>query len=348
MSTIHTALDRGDFIASAVAPLDKAVKISYRSIDFVLTITGVVQDAISQSFEMISNDLKNASTLIEGSRLFGTMALLTSKDEQGRSFFERHSWQRCADRVFLAGHQALKLVTAAVKWQLMQLGTLANYAVGSLPVFKLVTESLIIVSSFFSAWDNINALSGLKGLYQETHEKFEKWATRKISIALVRTGNDEEIAALKNRYLADADAAKVELEKLSALPEKTEEIASQIAKKQHVYDRCQNRLSKIESKDYLGLADDLDKPKLIDYKIRKWEVVKENIVSDIKGSWLRIAAAVGKIAVISLALTLIAVNYWTMASKLFLFGFGIIVDSTALSKIFYERFHNHLPLPVYG
>jgi len=380
--------------ATEVELLEKLTKIGYRILDVF-----AVKGNLSAPFAVLSRHLKQTAEVFESFRFFGAMQTLICPNKEGVYFLKdpKNSWQKCADRVFLAGHTGLKMLNGMDKFNLIHLGTVAKVSIGHLPIFKLTYDGFIILSSFFGSWDAINHLPGVRKHLSEADYKIEKWEFRPTMIALVRASDQIEIAEYQEKCITTVFEKQEEIaknnKKLAVLQqealvyedvlknidngsfiapkksllsfraqtpeeirEKTQAKAKEIAKKigqvkviQQKYEqriqRCEDRLTKIAAHDYKGLADELS-TKNIEYKSNKWQVSKYNAEVDQNKMWLKIANAVGKIAVVTLALTLMAFNFWTAAATLTLLGLGIVVDSIGSIKILYEDYRHHKPMPV--
>lgn len=130
----------------------------------------------------------------------------------------------------------------------------------------------------------------------------------------------------------------------------------------------QARLAKIEAKDFEGLANELkgnlitnstaptedvkkELAKAVDAKIKKWEHFKQDKLASKQrperaSSWMKIAASVCKIAVISLALTLTAINLWTFPLLMTVVSLGLLGDSISFIRIFHDRYKLRNPVDV--
>jgi hypothetical protein len=105
------------------------------------------------------------------------------------------------------------------------------------------------------------------------------------------------------------------------------------------------KISKIAARDCRGLAADLEKADA-NFKLKKWEVRKANAQQEKTKVWVRIANAVGKIGVVTLALSLLAASVIAAPVPAFTLLFiGTIIDSIGLTKILIEEFWKPKPLP---
>lgn len=357
-------------VASNVEPLEKVVKITYKVIDFV----ALVQGAVAAPFKSLSTGLKQTAEVFETIKFFGAMKTLICP-ENGVYFLTNvnNTVQKRLDRVFLAAHSSLKMLSSLNKYSFIKLGKIAKYSIGHLPVFKFVSDAFVGFSSFFGAWDSIKSLSKVQKNLNNAIVKFDKWEYRETLIALIRGGDQLELADLEKKY-ADKIvkiSQKIALldqelqhhiecrEKLSVnsidstmqkMPENERQLnlnkhvdqakilSNKIAKLQNLKVKYETREFKIARRDYKSLANEL-REKDVYAKILKWESVKEeNEVRQTK-CWLKIANSIAKIVVVSLALTLTAINLWTVPTLLTLLGLGIFADSIGLTKIFYEDYH---------
>lgn len=141
--------------------------------------------------------------------------------------------------------------------------------------------------------------------------------------------------------------------------------AAKIKKLENSGAKVAARLDKLEKGQFKELADELyaqaervyevkrivdgkektEKMACVDFKLHKWTVKKENAKIESNKAWLSIANAVGKIAVVALALVLTAADIWVAPALLSLFILGIAVDSIGWTKIMTTEYYKFKPLP---
>jgi hypothetical protein len=370
----QTGLGWCAFSAVKVEPLEKVSKIGYKFIDLVALIRG----SISSPLELLSSRLKVASDMFESIRFFDSMKTLVCPNEKGVYFFQDKTvtWQKRADRVFLAAHTGLKMVNGANKFGLINLGMVAKYSIGHLPIFKLTYDSFIILSSFFGNWDAINSLPKAQKNLALANEKIDKWEYRETLIDLIRAQDQIEIDEVLQRYSAKASEAGQALDKLEVKAQKyskklkelaaqsdapvteksiqekeilwakAQKVAAEFDKMAAVKQKAEGRIFKIAQKDYESLADELAQ-KDRDFKVRKWEARKDKAEVDQTKCWLKIASAIAKIAVVTLALVFTAINLWTLPAAIAVTALGLLSDSTGYVKILYENHRKPKPEPIF-
>lgn len=127
--------------------------------------------------------------------------------------------------------------------------------------------------------------------------------------------------------------------------DKEQNIAGTIAKAEAELNKYEERLSLIQSKDYNGLADELDKMSQA-YKLKKWEVIKSNQGVGITKSCWGIANKVGKIAVISFAACMTIFSLSTMPFLDGVLILGVVAESTGLVKMLLDHFYKPQEIPT--
>lgn len=372
----QNSLEIAAFTVGNSEALEKVAKITERTIRAVEVIFGGLSNAVSN----FGSQLKDAIIVFESLRFVGIMNFLITP-KNGKYFLTdpANSWQKRLDRVTLAFHCAFKTVKGLNKFGFVELGVMAKNAIGQLPIFVLAMDSFIVASSFFSSWDSLaNSLPKASKNLSKDNYKLDKWEYRLTAIALLKAGDEierkyfevkyndksselhaeldglEKKARLNDDKLQKALAVQQEVE--TQIPNETVEkivanckaetkkLSLEIGRVQVKLEKVDERLAKIAARDCRGLAEDLEKAN-IHFKIKKWEVCKANDKQEKSKVWIKIANAVGKIAVVALALTLTAINLWTAPFMLSLIFMGILVDSIGLSKILVEEFWKAKPIP---
>lgn len=372
---IHKSLEVATFTATHSEPLEKVAKLAERFI----RVSDVAFGGISQAVSNLGNQLRDAIIVFESLRFVGIMNFLVTP-KNGKYFLvdSANSWQKRLDRVTLAIHCAFKSIKGLNKFGFVDLGVMAKNAIGKLPIFTLTMDSFILASSFFSTWDNLAVVQPkVRKKLDETEAKIEKWEYRPMAIAGLKAGDEIERRHFESKYNAKAlelnnslqgleKKARLNEDKLqkalsqeageTQLPQNVQEkiikectveskkLAREIGSIQAKIIKTDGRIAKIVARDCKGLALDLEKTD-VNFKIRKWEVGQANAKQESAKNWVKVANSVGKIAVVTLALTLTAINLWTAPFLLTLLGMGILVDSIGLSKILLDEFWKPKPLP---
>lgn len=323
---LYKGLDLASYSVTNVEPFEKISKIIFRTIDFFSVLT----KKVSAPVLMLGSRLKDTCDITESLGLCGRVKELVCPDEKGQYFFKKSSWQKCADRILLAVACVFKTINSAVKLSLVSLGKLAKLTIGRLPVFRLVPDCLVAVSSFFGTWESKNNAEAASAKLKIANRKVEKWAKRSALIEQVRRGNYAEFIALKNSY--QKKVAKLE-EQIKALDAAS--ATKEIAIKKADLKKYQDRLAKIEANDNVGLADDLAKAD-ISFKQKKWSVEQSNAKIMQNKAWFGIANGVSKIFVITMATTMTALSLASSPHVLTLLAAGVCVDSIGLTKALYD------------
>lgn len=318
LDVAHEAISKND-------NLMKVSKISFKIIDFVSLLTG----KISTAFKMLSSRFKDTSDVIEGFCLVGRVKELACPDK-GEYFLRKSTWQKCADRIFLTAASVFKTINIAVKFSLVNLGRAAKFAFGKVPVMRLIPDSLVMMSSFFSVWDNKNISKKTSQKIDIANTKIDKWAHRPVQVAAVRSGDSEEIFNLKIDYQIKSAHLEREIHGLDPVSKSKE-----IAKKTAVLIKYQDRLSLIANNNYAVLADELAKPN-VSLKQKRWSFEYDNQKFNQNKALLAITSGVSKIFVITMATTGTALGLSTMPWTLSLMAIGIAVESIGLTKALYE------------
>lgn len=370
---VSHVLDGSGLIATKIEPYYRTAKVTYRIIDFVAAITS----AVSSTFLKLSAELRATTDFIECTRFFSVASeLINPKD--GVYFFQnkKNLIQKRIEKVTLACHSALKMVGAGIKYGFIDLGKIAVYSIGQLPVFKLVTDGFYAVSSFFAAWDARIKIKKYNSSINHSEKQIATWERFYEQVVLVQLGEETELQSLKDKYTASiqkrsaiVDLKGKLLEKLTsehdlalakakgnvaAVPKKKvqqiTDLKADIQKCKARMELCKGRLEKIDAKDYFGLAEDLkshaiktakssDQPEPLQYavdsKVKKWQLIKANLCS----SWMKVASAVCKVAVITIALTFTAINLWTLPCLLTVVSLGLLGDSFSFVRVFYDRYN---------
>lgn len=322
---VQKGLDLTHEAISKSANLEKVAKITFRTIDFFSLLTG----KIATGFKVLSSHLKDTATVTECFNLASRVKELACPDK-GEYFLKKSTWQKCADRIFLTAAAVFKTVNAAVKLALINLGRLASVTIGRVPVMRLIPDTFMMFSSFFSIWDNKNVSKKESEKLAVANNKMEKWANRPALIANVRSGESETVFYLKNDYQMKCALLEREIHRLDPVAKSKE-----IAKKTAVLNKYQNRLTLIAKNNYEDLANELAKAD-ISLKQKHWSNATNQSKYGQNKAWLGIASGISKMFVITMATTGTALGMCSLPWLLSLTAVGIAVDSIGLTKSLYE------------
>ena len=370
---MHKTLEISAYTVTHAEPLEKVAKITGR----ILGMAEIAFNGLSKAFANLNSQLRDTILVFETLRFVGVMnMLLTPKN--GKYFLSdpNNSWQKRADRVNLAFHTAFKMVKGLNKFGFVDIGFMAKNVVGKLPIFTLSMDSFIIASSFFSTWDIlVNSLPRANKTLAKANAKVDEWEWRPTALLLLKANDEIQRLQFEEKYSQKAEKLRAEqadleskfrlnedkLQKLASpestlkkdVQEKTlAECMSEKKKLSQLLGRVNVRIhdtdekiSKIAARDCRGVAADLEKADA-NFKLKKWEVRKANAQQEKTKIWVRIANAVGKIGVVTLALGLAAASVIAAPIPAFTLLFiGTIVDSIGLTKILIEEFWKPKPLP---
>jgi hypothetical protein len=389
------------FTATHAEPLEKVAKVVYRIIESF----NVIFSGLSKPLLTLATELKDACTVFETVKIFGNIKMFVVPNQKnGKYIFNDPdtSWQKLADRVTLLAHNSFKFVKGLSKFGFVELGVMAKNAIGKLPIFTLVMDTLIVTSSFFSTWDSV--AKGLpKGRQdnKEAEEHLNKWEYRRAGIYFLKAGDSIVRAKFEMAFKKKAEdvATKLDEQKniassleqkkatlsveldavegikprreaairreLGEIETKSIVAAATIKKLENSGAKVAARLEKLEKGQFKELADELsaqaerlynvtrivdgkektEKMSCVDFKLHKWTVKKENAKIEQNKTWLNIANAIGKIAVVALALVLTAVDVWIAPTLLSLFILGIVVDSIGWTKFMTAEYYKGKAIP---
>lgn len=372
----HTSLELAAYTVTHSEPLEKVAKL----IERIIRVAEVIMGTLSTAFLTLASQLKDTIIVFETLRFVGVMNLLICP-KNGKYFLTdpANSWQKRADRVTLAFHSALKSFRGLNKFGFVEMGAMAKNAIGQLSIFALVTDSFILASNFFSSWESIaNNLPKAHKKIADADSKIDKWEHRPAALDYLRVGDELECKYFETVYIAKANALHAHFDRLekkvrfnddkhqkalevneageSRLPKAIQEkiiadslsenkkIGIEIGKVEAKLQKTEQRIARLAARELTELAKELGKTDST-FKVKQWEVMKANAEQEQTKVWLRIANAIGKIAVVSFALVLTSINLWTAPFTLSLLFLGIVVDSIGLSKILVEEFWKPKPIP---
>ena len=353
---------KSTLISTKVDFFYKTTKVVAKFLEMMKTIFG----SLPQTAANILNAMKGSIQILEGVSLVGTISDFVVPNAKGKYFLtdKSNSFVKIAEKVALFFHQIFKSINAAAVWGFISLANVVKYTIGQLPIFKLVCDGLYAVSNIFGICDASSKIEKSKKDHALAQSKMDKWNHRPAEVVLVRMGETSTIEAQKERYTKSLESKQslynkgtVELARLeSDLPptdavltpkqaKKLEEVEKQIetAKKDQAkllakIDTCRGRLGKIESKDFNGLANELEAKdsKKITAKMTKWETIKARAKSTHVSSALKIFISAIKITSIIIALVLIGINFWTLPITIGMAVVCFVSDGLGRAKSFYD------------
>ena len=204
-------------------------------------------------------------------------------------------------------------------------------------------DSFILAQGFFGGWDSALKLPKMNKKLKCAETQITKWEARPFDIYLLKQSQDPQtFSRYAARYTQKNVSISTKLAEKEALIQtapknKIKAIQSEIAELNTKKIKNEIKLEFIQKNNYEGLVNHLTKAP-IETKVKKWEYEKQNAKIQLNGNWLGIAGTIGKIAVVTLALTLTALNSFTLPYTLSLLTLGFVVDSIGLAKIFYGEY----------
>jgi hypothetical protein len=327
------------FTFKKMEPLEKVVKNAQRALEIVTQL----QNTATPLLINVSASFKNAVEFFESLRFIGSIKILLLPQKNNKYFLadRDNSIPKKCDRVLLAGHTSCKLMRSLNKWQLLDLGQIAKIKIGAhLTAFHLITDGMMIASSSFGLWDLSSQVKSLNEKRHKINAKLEKWENRYASMGLILTEDQAEIAKFQQRWTQKVLELEKELnikrEKLSSPKQELPKIVQQINQLEKKLHKNEKRLQKIAAKDFTSLVNELYAKNV---KSKCDQLSKEKIDQNAKSRTLLIktASSVAKIAVITMALVLTAINLWTKLPLIALLSLGIVADTLGLVKIFLDK-----------
>ena len=327
------------FTFKNMEPLEKVVKNAQRTIDIITQL----QSTATPLLMNISANFKNSVEFFESLRFIGSLKILFHPQINNKYFLAdpANSISKKCDRLLLAGHTSCKLLRSLNKWKLIDLGQIAKVKIGAhLTVFHLITDGMMIASSSFGLWDLSAQVKKLNKKLGEIDAKVEKWKDRYVTLGLILTEHEAEIAKFQTRCTQKVqnleqqlNTKRQELKGSQQVPPQIEQQISHLEKKLH---KNETRLQKIIARDYTSLVNELFS-KDIKKKTLQLSEVKQKDEENIDRQFIKIASSVAKIFVITMALVLTAINLWTTLPMVALLSLGIVADTLGLVKIFMEK-----------
>jgi hypothetical protein len=315
--------------AFRIEPLEKVIKNSHRAIDIITTVTRISDGTLIE----ISTSFKSSIEFLESIRVVGSLKLLLvpQKNQKYFLFDPANNTHKKCDRLLLVAHTACKSMRTLNKWKLIDLGRVAKVKVGAhLTVFHLVTDSLMIGSSFFGLWDLSIKLKEFNQKYHNLERKITKCIDMPSSLDLIKSGDQLTIQLFQNKC-----ERKIEQLKLKLINQAPEEKKQPIAKLKSTLDKCQNRLDAIKHRDYTRLEAAFSIKELRS-KLARYNKELDSHSIQLMPQLVKVASTVTKIFVITMALTMTAINLWSTIPLLTLLSLGIIADTLGLVKIIQE------------
>lgn len=326
--------------AEGTDPLEKVLKNTFRSFEIVSKVELVTH----LSWMALSSAFKAAIDVFESMRTIGVLQILLTPQQNERYFLfdPENSLYKKADRLSLLVHTTCKSIRALHRWKLIDLGNIGKLKmVGHLTLFHFLIDSSMVASSFFAVMDFFDRLA-----IKPEERKNEKWQERSLTLAKIFQGDSVAYENLQ-KYLIDkleATNRKIELKHnewnvLNNLTNRSDEseielteITKKIVRLEEKVHKNRSRLQQLNLHDYQSLikecADRNDKADELKSK-NKFNVKCIDLV--------KLASAVAKIFVITMALVMTAMNVCSTVPAVTLLTCGFISDSIGLAKIIMEK-----------
>ena len=334
---VQAGLRIGEIFTSRLEALEKVTKNSHR----VLEIGSRLQVWTSATLDAFTNTLKSNVDLFDAIRFVVMLNLFFSPQKNGKYFLfdENKSSYKKMDSSFLAAHLVCKSARSLNKWHLIDLGTLAKAKIGnsSLGVFQFITDSLLVSSCVFHIIDTSERLQECTQRNIKHAKKVDQWVERPASLALIQAEDQQELARLQGIWTNKIAVKKQKIDNLYSeyrwVPVETRK---EISKLENQIARLEGRLTLAENHNYKALLVDLSRANPSE-KIEKLYHADEEVHQERKIHWVKIAAAISKIAVIAMAFVINAFNVVTLLPTVTLLACGFISDSFGLAKIAMEQ-----------
>jgi hypothetical protein len=167
-------IDGCGHIATHFDSLEKAAKITYRVIDIAL----LLMHDLSQSFSLLSTQIKELVLVIESTRFFPVSYPLFFADEKGKRFHQNKTGIQTIEKVSLSAHLVFKIGFVLEKVELIALGVISSYKIGYLTLYRWLAEGCILSYNFFGTIDGILSLNATERHLSRCQEKIDKWKSR--------------------------------------------------------------------------------------------------------------------------------------------------------------------------
>lgn len=189
----HYGVDAASKLSTDYYPFEKLAKITYR----VLDLAGIFFNNFPSPLVTLSSQVKDVVLMIESTR-FVCVSFPVFFPKNG-SFFKNRSFVRCAERLSIITHLALKSLFGADRVKLIRLGIIGTYGIGHLSFFKWATEGAAFFFNFFGVWDGGVTMKRSGDALEIARTKIEKWNLRKKAQE-ESSDNPDRIAAKQKKW----------------------------------------------------------------------------------------------------------------------------------------------------
>lgn len=331
------------FFVTKSEPPEKVTKILVRA----FAILGELSVTLSRPMHNLVGNLRNSIVVFDSFKIFGATRMLVCPDAETGKYLlldPKKNWQKKADRVCLFVHSSFKTLKGLVTVGLAKYGALAKNMVGQLSVFTFIMDSFIVLSAAFGAWDGLRVLPKECKEADKAQNQFAKWEKRRVDVAVLSQNDEMQAIQMEQHYEKKIEKLTAEVEKLrqeaQVLRNKGKDPVSNDAKiekleaKKAKYEAL---VKKIKARAYPEFVKELAAP--IAKKYYFWDVRKYNTTVKMRNTLFGIINAVGKVAVVTFALTLTALSVQATPWVVSLLALGIIVECTGILKIYYKEFN---------
>lgn len=192
--------------------------------------------------------------------------------------------------------------------------------------------------------------------------KFDTLNAKIESLTLQAATAEEKVAQVKTGL----EAYQITKALVSA-ENNLKKIQTELKQAEKARSAVEPRIELIKNQDWRGLAESLEanakrqmvivnagwkekpedlKMSNVDFKIRKYEAAKENAKIETNKTWLKIANAIGKIAVVALAMVLTATNLWIFPTLVAIAVVGNTVDTIGWAKFVADEYYKNVTEPI--
>jgi hypothetical protein len=352
----YNILALGGFFTEGSEPLEKLFKNAQRGMEIISKVEWITHASLAA----LSVTCKSAIDVFESVRIVGVVQLLFTpqKNNQYFLFSPENSLQKKCDRVFLFAHTVCKNLRAMNKWKLIDLGHFGRLKIGThLTVFHLLTDGLMIASSFFSSWDTwlkVNTI--VEGEY-EINRKIDKWQDRPLNIARILQGDLIIHEKLQTELVDKIKQLKLEMElkykelnvvndlfnkppeereAKSNLENESDNLKNAITSLEVKLQKNQLRLHQVQTNNYKPFIKEYTEKDIIG-KVSNMKKIREEEFMASSLDLVKLASSISKMFVITMALVMTILNTWSTIPSVLLLSCGIIADTFGLTKIYMEK-----------
>lgn len=367
-------------IADKTEVLGKAANLVAKSIELVQKLNLVASEAFSRLAKSAERT-KNLFDVFAFPRALFEIAAPEINKETGRPVVDSHgrhvylltnakkSFEKKAEKVCMAVSSFFKSIIGLGKYELIDLSKWKKWTLdsgGNLSVLEFVANSFMIIANFFSLSESASEIQKQNKTLKTEGDKESKWRVRPELKALLMNADDATVEALKRKFTykerhfhievlskqQHIHRLEEELRQIEQLPEaqrETSRIEIQ-AKRLHVQrdlddasrkmSKYSHRLTHLNNHEYESVANQWSVDK-INRKIQNHHNHYENAKDKKYIGMVKIASTISKIAVVALAMTLTALNAWTIIPTIVVLSLGIFTDFTALYRAYLEEHKIH-------